>query len=340
LKVGVRKALVTLPLVSFLLLGIGSCGGGSNAPGSGGGAGGSSGQEYLWEFSSDPNLHIATIDTATGQLGAPTATGGIACNSDGTIPSIAVTPSNKFTFVIDKCFTSIHVYAMSGPGVVLKEIPESPYFTSNFLNSIAIDPEGKYLYVIATNPGGSILDQISVDGGTGELTLNSTTTLTGSFGQAVVDPHGKFLFANDVGDGKILAYSIGGNGTLSQVPGSPFPTSNQPFTLAIAPSAKFLYSIGGGSNNTIDAFTIDAETGALTSVPGSPFPAPASLSSLVVDASSGFLYATVQTASALPSASVLFGFSIDSSDGSLTALATSPYPAPSFPSDAVSLNIP
>jgi hypothetical protein len=38
--------------------------------------------------------------------------------------------------------------------------------------------------------------------------------------------------------------------------------------------------------------------------------------------------------------SVLFGFSIDSTHGSLTALATSPYPAPAFPVDAVSLNIP
>jgi 6-phosphogluconolactonase len=387
LKIDMRKALVTLPLVSFLVLGIGSCGGGSNGSGGEGGAGGPSAGEYLWEFSDDPNLYISTINTGTGQLGTPTATGGIACNSGGTIPLIAVTPSNKFTFVIDNCFVSIHVYTMSGPGVALKEISESPYLVPNDLDSIAIDPKGKFLYVIGTNPG--ILDQISVNSSTGELTLNSTTTFSGDIRQVVVDPQGKFLFISDLTDGKILAYSIGGNGTLSQVPGSPFnvpandqpenmvidssgkflyapliqggiaafavngstgaltnvagspfPTSNQAFTLAIAPSAKFLYSIGGGSNNAIDTFTIDAETGALTSIPGSPFPVPASLSSLVVDASGGFLYATVRTASGLPAASVVFGFSIDSSDGGLTALATSPYPAPSFPSDAVSLNIP
>jgi hypothetical protein len=151
-----RKVIVTLHLSALLVLGLASCGGGqSSGPGGGGGGGGNglSAGEYLWEFSlSDENLYISTINTGTGQLGTPTASGGIACNSGGTIPSIAVTPSNKFTFVIDKCLVSIHVYAMSGPGVALQEIPESPYFVPNDLDSIAIDPSGKSLYAIGTNP--------------------------------------------------------------------------------------------------------------------------------------------------------------------------------------------
>jgi hypothetical protein len=76
----------------------------------------------------------------------------------------------------------------------------------------------------------------------------------------------------------------------------------------------------------------------LTSIAGSPFAAPNPLNSLAVDASGGFLYATVQTD--MQADSVFFGFSIDLSDGSVTGLATSPYPAPAFPVDAVSLNIP
>ena len=355
----------------------GSAGGGGNGPSAG---------EYLWGFSlSDPNLYISTINTSTGQLEAPIASGGIACNSGGTIPSIAVTPSNKFTFVIDKCFVSIHVYAMSGPSVVLQEIPESPYFVTNDLNSIAVDPSGKFLYAIGTNP--SAIYQASVNGSTGALTLNSGMMVNGDIRQVVMDPQGKFLFINDLTDGKILAYSIGGDGTLSlvsgspfnvpandqpenmlidsggrflyapviqggiaafavnsstgalaDIAGSPFPTSNQAFTLAIAPSAKFLYSIGGSANNALDAFTIDAETGVLTTIAGSPFAAPNPLNSLTVDASGGFLYATAQVD--MQADSVFFGFSINPSDGSLTSLATSPYLAPTFPVDAMSLNIP
>jgi 6-phosphogluconolactonase len=387
-KTDVCRAFVTLHLVCFLVFGVASCGGSSGKPGGGkgGGASGPTAGEYLWEFSlNDQNLFISTINTGTGQLGTPTVTGGVACNSLGTIPLIAVAPSNKFTFVIDNCFVSIHVYAMSGPGVALQEIPESPYFVSNDLDSIAIDPSGKFLYAIGTNP--SAIYQISVNGSTGELTFSSPMMLSGDIRQVVTDPQGRFLFISDLTDGKILAYSIGSSGALSpvsgspfnlpandqpenmvidsagrflyapviqggiaafsvssstgalaDVAGSPFPTSNQPFTLAIAPSAKFLYSIGGDSNNAIDSFNIDADTGALTSIAGSPFAAPDSISSIVVDASGGFLYATAQTD--MQAGSVLFGFSIDSTDGSLTTLATSPYPAPTFPVDAVSLNIP
>jgi 6-phosphogluconolactonase len=394
-----QDVIVTLLPLALFVLGLAGCGGGALASGTGGGgtggveggtgsgaATGPTSGEYLWEFSlSDEQLHIAAINTATGKLGANTASGGFACNSLGTIPAIAVAPSNKFTFVIDNCYASIHAYAMSGPGVALQEIPGSPYFVSNALSSIAIDPSGKFLYALGTNP--AVIYQISMNTATGALTFTSTTMVSGDMRQVLADPKGKFLFLNDLTGGRIFSYSITSNGTpspvsgspfnlpandqpenmvidsggrflyapviqggvaafavnsstgaLADVAGSPFPTSNQPFTLAITPSAKFLYSIGGASNNAIDSFSIDAETGALASVTGSPFSAPNPLNSLAVDASGGFLYAAVQTSAQADS--VLFGFAIHSSDGSLTALPTSPYPAPAFPVNAVSLNIP
>jgi hypothetical protein len=65
---------------------------------------------------------------------------------------------------------------------------------------------------------------------------------------------------------------------------------------------------------------------------------PSSLRSLAVDPSGSFFWATINADTLADS--MILGFSIDSSDGSLTALATSPYSAPAFPVDAVSLNIP
>ena len=97
-------------------------------------------------------------------------------------------------------------------------------------------------------------------------------------------------------------------------------------------------AIGGSANNAIDAFTIDPETGVLTSIASSHTAHPNPLNSLTVDVSGGFLYAAAQVD--MQADSVFFGFSINPSDGSLTSLATSPYPAPTFPVDAVSLNIP
>lgn len=391
------KLLLEFSLMPVLVLGLVGCGagqtngtgGGTGPAGGGGGNGGPNGPtagEYLWEFSlTDQGLYISTITEGTGQLGMPTASGGMACNSSGTIPSIAVAPSNRFAFVIDKCFTSIHVYSIHGPGVVLGEIPESPYFVSNVLNSIALDPSGKFLYAVGNDPG--TLFQFAVDGSTGELTINSTTTGIGDVRQVAPAPQGKYILVNNLTSGEIFSYSVGGNGTLSPVvnspftvpsgglpvnltltsdgkflyaplipsgiaafavdpstgalvdiAGSPFSTTNQPFSLAIGAGGKYIYSIGGSSNNTIEGFNIDAGTGALTPLPQSPFAMPTSLSSLAVDPSGNFLYATVNADMLAKSA--IFGFAIDFSTGGLTALLNSPFPAPPFPVDAVSLKIP
>ena len=386
MKTNVWKAIVTLHLVCFLALGIASCGSSSTGTGggTGGGAGGPSAGEYFWEFSlTDDNLYFSTVNSSTGQLGAPTLSQGIACNSVGTIPSIAVAPSNKFANVMDLCFTGIHVYSMNGPGVSLVEIQQSPYHVQAALNSIAIDPSGKFLYAIGS-PG--IVYQFAVDGSTGELSLLSTTTESADLREVVADPNGKFIFVNDLTGGRIFAFLVGGGSSLSPVPGSPFtapangqpvnlamessgkfvyaplisggiagfainsstgelsdipnspfPTSGQPFALANDQLGRFLYSIGGNLNSSIEGFSIDASTGALTAM-GSPFSSPSSLNSLAVDASGHFLYATVQ-ATTLADSKIL-GFAIDPSNGSLSTLATSPYPAPPFPVNMVSLNIP
>jgi 6-phosphogluconolactonase len=384
-----RKVLTSILLMSFLALAVAGCGGSSNESGGGGPVGPAAG-EYLWEFSGiDNNLYFATVNSSTGELGAPTTSGGIACNSQGDVPSIAVAPSNKFAFVIDKCGTAIHAYSMNGPSLVLFEISGSPYPLLGALDSIAIDPSGKFLYAVAGAPGA--IYQFDVNSSTGELTLHSTIMepASANVGQVVADPNGKFVFVNDLTAGQIYAYVVGGSGSLASVPGSPFTvpasgqpgnlvmssdgkflytalfsggiagfsvdsstgalsvvpgspfptTSNEPFALAVDSSGGFLYSIGGSSNNAIDGFSMDANTGALTAMMESPFSAPSSpLGSLAVDPSGKFLYATVDAMTL--SESMILGFAIDGSNGSLSALATSPYPAASFPVDVVSLNVP
>ena len=391
MKATLCKLVVTLHLGAFLVLWAAGCGGSSNSSGGstgggpGGGTPGPSAGAYLWEFSlTDNDLFYTTVNSSTGQLGSPTLSQGLACNSLGTIPLIAIAPSNKFAFVIDDCLSSIHVYAMNAPGLSLGEIPQSPYFFPSALNSIAFDPSGKFIYVIGS-PG--IIYQIPVNGSTGELSTPSTMMEAADFREVVVDPGGKFIFANDLTGGRIFAFLIGvggslspvpgspftapangqpvnivmessgkflyaplfsggiagfavnsSTGILSDIPGSPFPTITPPFAVAADPLGRFFYSIGGNLNSSIEAFSLDASTGALTAITGSPFSTPASLDSLVVDPSGHFLYASVQ-ATTLPDSKIL-GFAIDASGGSLTALATSPYPAPPFPVNLVSLNIP
>jgi 6-phosphogluconolactonase len=381
MKTKVWKATVTFPVIFVLALGIASCGGGADGPG--GGPSGPSAGEYLWEFSdTDQGLYFASVNSGTGQLGVPTASGGDACNSEGTIPALAVAPSNKYAFVIDNCASLINTYVINGPSISLT-IAHKPLSGLGDLESVAIDPMGRYLYVIATGPGA--LYQLGIDSGSGELTLLSTVMESADIRVVVADPTGKFIYASDETGGQILAYLVNGGslspisgspftvpssgqpiylamqssgkflyapllsggiagfsidrstGALSDIQGSPFDTGNLPFTLASDPLGRFLYAIDTNLSS-VEGFKIDATTGALTLIVGSPLNLASPVNSLAVDPSGSFLYATVNATNL--GSSMILGFTIDGSSGSITALATSPYLAPSFPTNVVSLNVP
>lgn len=88
-----------------------------------------------------------------------------------------------------------------------------------------------------------------------------------------------FVYTNNDGvPNSVSAFSVAANGSLSQIPGSPFLTGGNGgldgafATSRITPlvAKNFLYAANAGTN-TVSAFSIDPATGALTVVPGSPF---------------------------------------------------------------------
>ena len=117
-----------------------------------------------------------------------------------------------------------------------------------------------------------------------------------------------------------LDYSIGTcgpNGALTPIPGSPFPAGYDPRSVAVDPTAKFVYVANFDSNN-ISAYSIDSN-GALTPVSGSPFATGVGPVSVVVNVTGNFAY-VVNFGSKSVSA-----YSIGSS-GALTPVSGSPFP--------------
>jgi hypothetical protein len=94
-----------------------------------------------------------------------------------------------------------------------------------------------------------------------------------------VDPTGNFAYVANLCN-NVSAYSIGANGALTEVPGSPFAAGFEPFSVAVDPTGKFAYVANGGSNN-VSAYSIGAN-GALTEVRRSPFAAGAFPFSVVI----------------------------------------------------------
>jgi 6-phosphogluconolactonase (cycloisomerase 2 family) len=147
--------------------------------------------------------------------------------------------------------------------------------------------------------------------------------LTGSdpFGLAV-DSSGKFLYtANKTdGSGTISEFAINANGSLTPLAGSPIGQSfTSPVSLLIDHSGKYLYVANQGSSN-LSAFSIGS-SGGLTLLTGSPFGTGSNPTFIGTDANGKYLFVGNQGTS-----SSVQSFSLDTSTGVLTSVATYPVP--------------
>jgi 6-phosphogluconolactonase (cycloisomerase 2 family) len=135
---------------------------------------------------------------------------------------------------------------------------------------------------------------------------------------------------NNLFDGNtVTAFSVANDGTLTQIPGSPFATGGLGsaggfFAVSRAATSvvgNILY-ISNDSSNDVSAFSINSLTGNLTPVPGSPFPT-AGLSnfgiSLAATPDNKFLFATNSQSGNV----TVFRIA---ANGALTPTAGSPFP--------------
>jgi 6-phosphogluconolactonase (cycloisomerase 2 family) len=133
-------------------------------------------------------------------------------------------------------------------------------------------------FLYAANEGSNNISAFAINPATGVLTTvaGSPFATGGSAGAAYIPlaatPDGNFLIAADSVSG-IAVYSIAVNGTLSPVPGSPFPVGPGafPYGIKVTPDGKFL-AVANLSTNSVSMFSISG-LGGLTPVTGSPFSA-------------------------------------------------------------------
>ncbi len=258
--------------------------------------------------------HTTGILTPLGNALPPTPTG----NSP---VALGVNSGGQFLYVLNQADATISAFAIDARGLLVSAgttpVPASP-------QNMVVSPTAGFLYVSSGSPATTITG-FSI-GANGALTpiAGPFSGGTGIAGMTI-DSKGQFLFAADSGNNTILSFTIAANGALAPVAGSPFATSGtQPTWIAVDATTKFLYTANQGSDN-IDAFTLNA--GALTAVTGSPFASfPTATTKpqptfAVIDVTNNFLYVGNKGTSNIS------GFSINPADGTLTALANSPFGA-------------
>ena len=139
--------------------------------------------------------------------------------------------------------------------------------------AMLITPNNSFVYVSL----GSLGVQVLTLGSGGALSTGtpptflpprSTSTSPADYGLAS-NPGSTFLFVAEINTG-LRELSIGTNGTLNEVSGSPYAVGTGPTGVALDVTGSYVYVANKGSNN-ISAFTLTAASGKLTAIAGSPF---------------------------------------------------------------------
>jgi 6-phosphogluconolactonase (cycloisomerase 2 family) len=234
--------------------------------------------------------------------------------------------------------------------------------------TVITGPQARYAYDVEYSAWtAGLIVAYEMNPTTGYLrTLETVQLPSDNFG-VVIDPSNKFLYVPD--GPQILGYSIGVNGFLQALTGSPFnlvsgsalrfapngkfaytnlgdeyslnatsgaltlignaTTGGEPFDVAVTPASTFAY-IPNFKDGTISAFSIDPTTGILTEIAGSPFSdGTTQPAALVVSPNGDFLFVANSSAS-------ISAFSI-ASTGALTPITGSPF-AGAAAADAIGID--
>jgi 6-phosphogluconolactonase len=139
--------------------------------------------------------------------------------------------------------------------------------------AMLITPNNSFVYVSLAQLGVQILTLGSggaLSAGTSASILlpYSTSSSPADYGLAS-DPNSKFLFVGEFNTG-LRVLSIGTNGGLTEVSGSPFAVGTGAAGVILDSTGSYVYVANKGSNS-ISGFTLTATSGKLTPISGSPF---------------------------------------------------------------------
>ncbi len=236
---------------------------------------------------------------------------------------ITIDPTGRFVYVAncaDLCSGSgqgsVSGYAINKSTGALLAVPGSPFTADQIPFAVTVDPTGGFAYV--ANFRSSTISVFKIDQCSGSLWASAQSVPTGGASPLALalDPQGRFLYVDNTASNNVSAFAVGSNGTLTAVPGSPFPSGQFTGGVAVDLSGEFVYVAEGFE---VLGYSIGM-SGELIPLAGSPFAGPGFfLDSLTMDRSGHFVYGAT-------SAGVI-GYTLDATTGNLTVVAGSPFTA-------------
>lgn len=289
-------------------------------------------------------VHAFRVNSSTGGI---TEAPGSPFNA-GLVPNqLVADPAGRFLFVTNEESQDITGFSVDAAAGTLLPLTGSPTYVGAQPVTAAIDPTGRFLYVFAlTNINANTLEMLytyAIDPVTGFLTLTNSSPSTWESAQGVLISSITFNAAGDLAYlGQVAGGTMGAptlicvvdfaSGALSVVNSVQVADQGAANAIVVSPSGSALYSINS-TGDLIDVFTLGSAGSRLTENPGSPYKVAHAPASISVHPSGNFLYLASENQSyqttLVPTqyTGSVSAYAINSSSGSLTPVAGSPFVA-------------
>jgi YVTN family beta-propeller protein len=227
----------------------------------------------LGACSSSSSSHLAYVATSNGvfayrindNTGAPTTIFSAPFVLGRSPSAIVIIPSGNQAYISNELDNTISLVKIDTSSGALSEVLPRTTVAGLSPSAMLMDPAGSFLYV--AEQGTNDVASYSV-GSDGSLNLVSTVSVGSAPSGMALSNSGDLLFVAVPNFSKIYAFTISA-GTLTPAAGSAVAVPNGVISVAIDPTASFLYA-PNPTANTISGFSI-LSGGVLTPLPTSPY---------------------------------------------------------------------
>ncbi|MEW9555042.1 lactonase family protein [Nonomuraea sp. NPDC050783] len=240
-----------------------------------------------------------------------------------------VSPDGRTLYVTDTAAAAISAYRI-GPGGTPVRLGDFPATSDNPKQTV-LSPDGRFLYLsyadvdeTGDSPPRAITRFAVRPDGTLGPGQDVAKVAQANFGIAI-SPDGGLVYVTSLVGQNVWAFRRGADGSLTPVPGSPFPAPDGPVGLKVTPDGQHLYVAGNDPDNDqqrggLLGYTILAG-GGLRPIAGSPARTPdgAEVAAVAVTPDGRDVFAAVRDTNQLASFAIGAG-------GELTEAPGSPFP--------------
>jgi 6-phosphogluconolactonase (cycloisomerase 2 family) len=242
--------------------------------------------------------------------------------ADGTL-GMTSDPVGRRLFLADSGSSpGVRVLNVNDADGTLTLVPGSPFAAGTVPHAAAVDSSSRFLFV--PNWGSDNVSSYLIDASTGSLSSLGPPVGAGTRPwAATVDPSGAMLLVVNAISNDISGFRINPmTGALTVASGSPYSSfGSNPSSIAVDPTCRFAY-VANWSSSTVEVYSFQLS---LVHVLGSTTATGSQPTALICDPSGRFLYVSCGGGNRVDA------FAIDSTNGTLSPLAGSPFPAAGNP---------